>query len=228
MCDCRKCTVFLQKWIANLPDLERNQSLETVPVCFVWQYFPHDNVVKTHVCDECMKSIDSGACHRPWSILWLIVQAYFADHKKSGRPLRAKSNWEQFESIDFISSSLKKWSSMRGVDTCFPTHNIVPHTSLHDQPCLMTMKKDEDVEGMVVSLLLTRKFAIRTWFCIVHNIFAYLALSWSASQVFMFQERCWFSQINFSIEQPPHRDQDFVFPANFVSSTCTEGPVSVV
>ena len=46
-----------------------------------------------------------------------------------------------------------------------PTHNIIPHTSLHDQPCPKTMKKYEDFEGMVVSLSPHRKFAIRTWFC---------------------------------------------------------------
>ena len=49
--------------------------------------------------------------------------------------------------------------------SCLPTHNIVPHTSLHDQPCHKTMKKYEDFEGMVISLLHPRKFAIRTWFC---------------------------------------------------------------
>ena len=40
---------------------------------------------------------------------------------------------------------------------------------------------------------------------IVHNIFAYFALSLSASQVYMIKERCWFSQINFFIEYFPHR-----------------------
>ena len=65
----RICTMFLQKWISNLQDLPRSQSLETVPVCIVWQYFPHDNIVCIHTYDEYMKSIDSGVCHRPWSIL---------------------------------------------------------------------------------------------------------------------------------------------------------------
>ena len=32
---------------------------------------------------------------------------------------------------------------------CLPTHNIVPHTSLHDQSCHQTMKKYKDFEGMV-------------------------------------------------------------------------------
>ena len=31
--------------------------------------------------------------------------------------------------------------------SCLPTHNIVPHTSLHDQPYHKTMQKYEDFEG---------------------------------------------------------------------------------
>ena len=31
-------------------------------------YYPHDNIVCIHMCDECLKSIDSGVCHRLWSI----------------------------------------------------------------------------------------------------------------------------------------------------------------
>ena len=49
--------------------------------------------------------------------------------------------------------------------SCSPTHNIVPHTSLHDQPCHKTMKKYEYFEGMVISLIHPQKFAIQTWFC---------------------------------------------------------------
>ena len=56
--------MFLQKWILNLQDLPRSQSLETVPICIVWQYFPHDNTVCIHTYDEYMKSIDSGVCHK--------------------------------------------------------------------------------------------------------------------------------------------------------------------
>ena len=46
-----------------------------------------------------------------------------------------------------------------------PTHNIVPHTSLHDQPCHKTMKKYEYFEEMVISLIPPQKFTIQTWFC---------------------------------------------------------------
>ena len=48
---------------------------------------------------------------------------------------------------------------------CWLTHNIAPHISLHDPPYHKIMKKYEDFEGMEVSLLLPRKFVIRTWFC---------------------------------------------------------------
>ena len=59
-----------------------------------------------------------------------------------------------------------EWILCRVVESSYsPTHNIVPHTSLHDQPCHKTLKKYEDFEGMVIFLLLPRKFAIRTWFC---------------------------------------------------------------
>ena len=40
---------------------------------------------------------------------------------------------------------------------------------------------------------------------IVHSIFAYFALSLSAAQVYMIQERCWFSHINFCASYFPHR-----------------------
>ena len=34
--------------------------------------------------------------------------------------------------------------------SCSPTHNIIPHTSLHDPPHHMTMKKYESFDGMVI------------------------------------------------------------------------------
>ena len=89
--------MFLQKWISNLQDLPRSQSLETVPVCIVWQYYPHDNIVCIHMYDEYMKSIDSGVCHRLWSIFVIDRASLFTDHKISGRPIRAK--YKHFRTI---------------------------------------------------------------------------------------------------------------------------------
>ena len=37
----------------DLQDLPQNRSLETVPACIVWQYYPHDNTVCIHTYDEC-------------------------------------------------------------------------------------------------------------------------------------------------------------------------------
>ena len=108
--DFPKHIMFLQKWILNLQDLLQNQSLETVPVCIVLQYYPHDNIVCIHMYDEYMKSIDSGVCHRLW-----YRASLFTDHRTSGLPIRAKYKhfrtiWEHtFDNspTDFISSSLK-------------------------------------------------------------------------------------------------------------------------
>ena len=92
--------MFPPKWISNLQDLMRSQSLETVPVCIVWQYYPHDNIVCIHLYDEYMKSIDSGVCHRPWSILLWIVRAYLLTIEyRVVQFVLSISNPEQFESI---------------------------------------------------------------------------------------------------------------------------------
>ena len=123
MCDFQKCIVFLQKWILNLQDLPQSQSLETVPICIAWQYYPHDNTVCIHLYDEYMKSIDSGNCCMLLSIM--DRASLFTDHKISGRPILAKYKhfrtiWEHVcdnSPTDFNSSSLKWWSSMHGVDT---------------------------------------------------------------------------------------------------------------
>ena len=69
------------------------------------------------------------------------------------------------------------------MSSCSPTPNIVPHTSLHDQPCHKTMRKYEDFEGMVIYPLTRRNSRFEHGSVIVHNIFAYFALSLSTAQV---------------------------------------------
>ena len=89
------------------------------------QYYPHDNIVCIHTYDEFLKSIDSSVSHRPWSILWWIVRAYLLTIEyRVVQFVPSISILEQFERhtfdnspTDFISSSLKWWSSMHGVDT---------------------------------------------------------------------------------------------------------------
>ena len=82
---------------------------------------------------------------------------------------------------------------------------MIPHTSLHDQPCHKTMKKYEAFEGMVISLLPPAEILDSNMVLSLSTIsFAYFALSLSATQVYMIQERCWFSQIDF-VACFPHR-----------------------
>ena len=98
--DFQKRTMFLQKWILNFQDLLRSQSLETVPVCIVWKYFPHDKIVCIHKYDEYMKSIDSGVCHKLWSIFLRIVRAYLLTTEyQVVQFLPSISISEQFDSI---------------------------------------------------------------------------------------------------------------------------------
>ena len=57
---------------------------------------------------------------------------------------------------------------------------------------------------------------------IVHNILAYFALSLNAAQVYMIQERCWFSQINFFIEYFPHRIKILFLSSQFLCHPHTQ------
>ena len=60
----------------------------------------HDNIVCIHKYDEYMKSIDSGVCHRLWSILWWIVRAYLQTIEyQVVQFVPSISILEQFESI---------------------------------------------------------------------------------------------------------------------------------
>ena len=52
MHDFQKRTMLHLMYILNPQDLLQNRSLEKVPVCIVWQCFPHDNTVCIHMYDE--------------------------------------------------------------------------------------------------------------------------------------------------------------------------------
>ena len=125
-----------------------------------------------------MKSIDSGVCHRLWSIFWWNVRACLLTIKyqvvqflpnKHFRTIWEHCTWQfsnRFCCFFLEVVVIDAWSRYFVAESsCLPTHNIVPHTSLHDQPYHKTMKKYEDFERMVISPLHPRKLAIRTWFC---------------------------------------------------------------
>ena len=87
MYDFQKHITFLQKWILNLQDLLRSQSLETVPVCIVWQYFPHDNIICIHLCAFVT------------SLVHFVMDraSLFTDHTMSSLPIHAK--YKHFRTI---------------------------------------------------------------------------------------------------------------------------------
>ena len=171
MCETAVCFLHIQLIGTNV---------WTVPVCIVWQYYPHDNIVCIHMYDEYMKSIDSGVCHKPWSILLWIVRACLLTIKYQVVQFLPNVNIsEQCGSIlltilQQISIPLL-WNDGHqcmelilrrvGESSCLPTHNIVPHISWHDLPYHKTMKSDENSQGMEAFLFNPRKFSIQTWFC---------------------------------------------------------------
>ena len=204
--DFPKCTMFLQEWILNPQDLLQSRSLETVPICTVCQCFPHDNIVCLHLCDEYLKSIDSGVCHRLWSILWWILQVCsLTIEYRVVHYVPSTSISEQFESILLTTIPriliLLLWNDgrqckelilCRVVESfCLPTHNIVPHISWHDLPCFKTTKRYSDFPSMVMFRLLLRKFWIQTWFCnclqylciISHCLWVHPRCTWSRNDV---------------------------------------------
>ena len=220
MYDFQKRTMFLQKWILNLQDLPRSQSLETVPICIVWQYFPHDNIVCTHSYDEKMKSIDSGVCHWLWSILWWILQVCsLTIEYLVVQSVPSISISEQFESIHVTIllqiSNLLLWSGghrcmeyilCRVVESsCLPTHSIFPHISWHDLPDHKAMKNAKILRVWKLSGSTRGNSRFKHGSVVVRNIFTYFTLSLSAAQVYMIQERCWFSHIDSFVEKFPHR-----------------------
>ena len=146
-------------------------SLHCLAVLPTWQYCLYSQVWWIYEINR-FKRLSQALVH-----FVMDRASSFTDHRISGRPIRAK--YKHFRTIwehtcdnsptDFI-SSFKWWSSMQILcrvveSSCLPTHSFVDHTSLHDQPCHKTMKKYEDFEGMVISLLSPRKLKIRTWFC---------------------------------------------------------------
>ena len=106
--------------------------------------------------------------------------------------------------------------------SCLPTHNIVPHISLHDLPCRRTTKKYADFPSMVIFQLLLRKFVIQTWFCNCQQYLCLFHIVFEYTQVYMIKERCC-SPKSTSLLSTFHIGLMFCFfPANLMSSTYTD------
>ena len=59
----------LPEGFSSSQGLQENLSRETKPVDNAKQCCPHDKIVGSHLCDECMKSILPIVCHMPESML---------------------------------------------------------------------------------------------------------------------------------------------------------------
>ena len=81
--------VWLPKIHKTPPDVDfessrspQNQSPETILVCIVVLYFPHEKIAWIHMRDECMRSNVLSVCHKHWSIWW--------SHEQVCSPTRGK------------------------------------------------------------------------------------------------------------------------------------------
>ena len=125
MYDFSKCTMFLQKWISNLQDLPaksgswNSPNLHCLGVLPTWQYCLYSLVWWIYEISR-FRRLSQALVH-----FVMDRASLFTDQRISGLPIRAKYKhfrtiWEQtFDTspTDFISSSLKWWSSMQGVST---------------------------------------------------------------------------------------------------------------
>ena len=101
-------------------DLLQNQSLETVPICIVWQCYPHANVCN-HMNEKRKRSNDNRLSQ---TFVHFVIDANSLNKDYQVLPQLPKTFVETIwqHSCDnspsyFISSSLKWGSSMHGVDT---------------------------------------------------------------------------------------------------------------
>ena len=141
-------------------DLLQNRSLETVPVCIVWQCLPHGNTVCIHMFDECKRSN-----HMLWSILWSIVQVCSLTLEyQVFQYAPSKSISEQFESMFltilqrisifiFEMMVMNSWNryivQLLSRLVCQLTISF-QHISCHDFPYRRTTKKYTDFPRMVI------------------------------------------------------------------------------
>ena len=178
-----------------------------------------------------MKSIDSGVCHRLMVHFVMDRASLFTDKRISSLPIRAKYThfrtiWEhtcgnspiKFHFLFFcevlvidawsgyfvelLSRLVRQLTISLYTFLCMTFHIIRPWK-----------KKILRVRNLFSSLRGNLRFKHGS--VIVHNLFAYFALSLSAAQVYMIHERCWFSQIDFNKEYFLHRIKIFFLSNQF-------------
>ena len=64
---------FSRSWMWNLQGLLQSLSLGKILIDSVVPYYPQENIVCGHSCDECKRSNELNVCHKLLSISWPLV-----------------------------------------------------------------------------------------------------------------------------------------------------------
>ena len=166
MFDFQRYIRFLPRLIVSPQGHQQNLSLGTDPIDNAEPCFPHDNIVGSHLCDECMTSNELSGCHKLPSILVTDRASLFTDHRMSGLPIRAR--YKLFKKI--CEHTLKNSSSDSSLFHCsvfsFASslsqrifERVLPYRGT-TQPSLR-----EVFSTLVMFQLLQQKFVIRTFLC---------------------------------------------------------------
>ena len=123
MFDFQRYIRFLPKLFLSPQGHQQSLSLGKDPIDNAEPCYPHDNIVGSHLCDECMKSILPTVCHKPLSICWLIeqvcsltkgCQAYqfvpgTSFSRQFVRILLTISNWFKFLFLEMVIIQVRTW-----------------------------------------------------------------------------------------------------------------------
>ena len=169
--------------ISSLQGLLQNQNPETILICIVVLYFPHDNIVWIHMCDECTRSNVPSVRHKVLSILWPHEQVCSqttnirSPNTSQIQTFQKKlwTNCRQFSCwLIFLIFELMVIHAWRRDFVLFysPVRNILPRISLRDLPCRRTKKiwflHEVSLKLLqVVFLWLQQKSWLRTYLCML-------------------------------------------------------------
>ena len=162
----------------------KNQSLETIQVCFLVLCFPHNNVASVHLYDECKRSNEIIVCDKLWSILWSIVQVCSQTTKYQVSQYEPNTDisehfvsklWTILQVTHFLLLNIESHLCM-ALRLCVivesfysQVRNIFPHISLRNVPChetkILCVHQVLLKLSSVIFLWLQQKFWIRTWLC---------------------------------------------------------------
>ena len=210
----------------SLQGLLQNRSLEIILICIVVLHFPHDNIVWIHSCE---RSNALSVCHKLLTISWPHDQVCSKTIKY--RIYRYEPRKDIFHNLWANCGQFSNWSNfffflLTGGHPCMalrlcvivelfysPVRNIFPRISLHDLTCMSQDHEETDsASGFSLCplfLVIFNSPSRSPWYehilVIIHNIFANLAFSLSATQINMVKQWCWFSQINVFQENLPSR-----------------------